>query len=314
MKLPDRSRLPDNIEIPGLYPPRRRLPKWPIGLWLVVLAVVAIPMVGLPGVVLAHYTTSNSDFCLTCHGTGETPDRSVPSTVHPDFNTVSCVDCHAKPGQVVFEGYVKGFMAEPERVSSNCLRCHPTMPERTDTDGFKFNSVGIKIDHKEHLDLGATCVSCHSNIAHDLRQPQTNRPTMESCFSCHDQRTTSCLQCHAGGIPQAEIGRETVGRKVVAPPAVAAAANAPPDNGKALEEGKALFAQTCAGCHGADGGGLPSANLRSKEFLDGLGADELARVTAEGKGGMPPFGSAKGGPLQDGQVRAIVDYLLSAAN
>ncbi|MCL4370944.1 MAG: c-type cytochrome [Chloroflexi bacterium] len=334
MKLPERSRLPDNLEIPGLYPPRRhRLPSWPLGLWLVVLVVAAIPAVGIPGIVLAHYTTSSPAFCLSCHGTGDTPDRSVPSEVHPSFDKVSCVDCHAKPGQVVFEGYVKGFLAEPERITINCLRCHSAMSERTDQQGFKFNVRTIIINHQAHIQRGAGCVSCHANVAHDLEVPKTNRPRMESCYSCHP-RTDSCTKCHAGGIPQATPARETIGRRPVAAsaPAPAAAANlpvataaaqtappAPPTATKAAAqastaEGKTLFAQTCAMCHGADGSSIPSANLKSKAYLDGLGAAGLAQTTAEGNGGMPPFGTAKGGPLKDDQIKAIVAYLMSVAN
>ncbi len=380
MRLPERQRLPDNLEIPGLYPPRRRLPRWPLGLWLVVALVAAIPMVGIPGVVLAHYTTSSSSFCLTCHGTGDTPDRGVPSEVHPSFDEVSCVDCHAKPGQVVFEGYVKGFMAEPERVTSNCLRCHSAMSQRTDQQGFKFNPQAIAINHQSHLERGATCVSCHANVAHDLGLPKTNRPQMESCYSCHP-RTESCMKCHTGKIPAPQPARETIGRRPVAPPQPAATpvaattqekptkevesadgpkgaketasptpAGTPSEAAKPTQttearrstptpetdprpsvptatppapkpaavggsaEGKALFTQWCAACHGPDGGALPSANLKSRAYLEGYGADALVRATTEGKGGMPPFGAARGGSLQEDQIKAVVAHLLSAAN
>ncbi len=316
IKPPDRSRLPDNLEIPGLYPPRRRrLPSWPIGLWLVVLAVAAIPIVGVPGVVLAHYTTSNSDFCLTCHAAGDTPDRGVPSDVHPSFSRVGCVDCHAKPGQIVFEGYVKGFMAEPERVTSNCVRCHSTMAQKTDQQGFKFNARAITINHQAHLERGATCVTCHSNVAHDLEVPRTNRPRMDNCYSCHP-RADSCTKCHGAAIPQAPPSRETVGRRPVAPPKSAAAladSRAPAAETKNTEEGKALFAKLCAACHGPDGGSLPTARLNSSSYLESNGAEALARSTAAGKGGMPALGAAKGGPMTDEQVKAVVDYLLAAA-
>lgn len=314
MRLPERQRLPDNLEIPGLYPPRRRLPRWPLALWLVVALVAAIPMVGILGVVLAHYTTSSSSFCLTCHGTGDTPDRGVPSEVHPSFDKVSCVDCHAKPGQVVFEGYVKGFMAEPERVTSNCLRCHSAMSQRTDPQGFKFNPQSIGINHQSHLERGATCVNCHASVAHDLELPKTNRPQMESCYSCHP-RTDSCVKCHTGKIPAPQPARETIGRRPVAPPQPAATPPAPkPATAGNSAEGKALFAQWCAACHGPDGGALPSANLKSRAYLEGYGSEALVRATTEGKGGMPPFGAARGGSLQEDQIKAIVAHLLSAAN
>lgn len=331
MRPPDRLRYPPPMEIPGLYPPRRRMPRWPVWLWLIVAAVIAIPLVGIPSVVLAQYTTSNSEFCLTCHATGETPDRSIVSDVHPGYDKVSCVDCHAKPDQVVFEGYVKGFMAEPERVSNNCLRCHPDIAERTDVEGFKFNSKGIPIDHKSHIERGATCVSCHSNVAHDLREEKTNRPQMESCYACH-QRSQSCVTCHPKGIPPAPASRETVGRKPVVPPVAQPVAQQPaqrpdeklpsqPSTGSAApgggekntEEGKQLYARQCAPCHGSDGSALPMANLKSSTFLQGRGVDALVRATAEGKGGMPPFGASKGGPLSDQQVTSIVEYMVAAA-
>ncbi len=329
MKNIERSRLPDKLEIPGLYPPRRRrLPNWPIWLWLVIVAVAAIPMVGVPAVALAHYTTSSPEFCLSCHATGETPNRGIPSKVHPSYDQVSCVDCHAKPGQIVFEGYVNGFQAEPERVSSNCIRCHSDMPKRTDQAGFKFNVRGIAINHQVHLDRGVSCVTCHSNVAHDTETPQTNRPRMETCYTCHSQ-SESCTKCHAGGIPQAEPSRETVGRRAVPPPQppkpagsdaskpAEGAASAPAAAvvpAASIEEGKGLFSKLCIACHGANGSAMPSANLSSKAFLEGQGAEALAKATAEGKGGMPPFGAAKGGPLSDQQAKAVVDYLLSAAN
>ena len=307
MKYPDPyRRRPGYLDVPGLYPQRRRLPHWPGWLWLVVAAVAVIPLVGVPGVVLAHYTTSDSSFCLTCHSTRETPDRSAPSTVHPTFDKVSCVDCHAKSGQVVFEGYVKGFMAEPERVSGNCLRCHSDMAQRTDQKGFKFNSRSIALNHQSHIERGATCLSCHSNIAHDLRAEKTNRPTMDSCYTCHS-RAESCATCHQNGIPAVSSPLETVGRRPVVP---AAAGPAPPAN----DEGKELFARQCASCHGPDGTALPTANLKSGSFLRERGAQELALATAQGKGGMPPFGTAKGGPLSEQQVKSIVDYLVSTAN
>jgi cytochrome c5/nitrate/TMAO reductase-like tetraheme cytochrome c subunit len=314
MKLPENSRLPDKLEIPGLYPPRGRLPRWPLGVWAILLAVVAIPLVTIPGVVLARHTTSDSIYCLSCHAVGDIPDRGVESVVHPGFDEVTCVDCHAKPGQIVFEGYVKGFMAEEERVSSNCIRCHSTVLDKTDTAGFQYNPLSIEINHKEHLERGATCISCHANVAHDLSEVQTNRPTMESCYSCHSPTTTSCMQCHSGALPAAPVARELVGRKPVQPPATTILEGQDgEDRAEALEEGRTLYAQACAACHGANGGALASSDLSSRDYLEAYGAEELVRATADGRGGMPPLGIAKGGTLTDAQVEVIIDYLLDTA-
>ncbi|MDO8672588.1 MAG: cytochrome c, partial [Dehalococcoidia bacterium] len=61
------------------------------------------------------------------------------------------------------------------------------------------------------------------------------------------------------------------------------------------------------------GDAIPSSNLASKSFLDGVGQDKLIKITEEGQGGMPAFGSAKGGPLSRDQVTGIVLYLQGAA-
>lgn len=294
MSLPEKGRLPEPMMVPGLPDTRPsilpfRIPRWPLWIWFIV-GIAMIPVLSLPLMGVARYTTTSPQYCITCHGTGETPDRSVKSVVHPDFDRVSCVDCHAKPGQVVFEGYYKGFMAEPERVSSNCIRCHSSMTTTDDQEGFKFNSQQIRIPHKLHLDLGATCTTCHSNIAHDLRTPQTNRPTMESCNTCH-AKTESCNKCHSGPIPGA--------------PAPVSAPSTPDSS----TDGRALYARACAACHGDKGDSIASANLGSKDFLASRGEADLIKATTEGKGGMPALGSAKGGPLTEDQVRQVVDYL-----
>ena len=211
MRQQEPMRPPPQIEIPGLTPRRtwrNTLPSprpWML-LFLPLLALLAV----LPAVALARYTTANSQFCLSCHGVGDTPNRAVRSLVHPGYAQVGCVDCHAKPGQIVYEGYVHGFGAEPERVAPACESCHPEMRGRNDQTGFSHNFANIRITHQQHLDRGATCVTCHSNVAHDLRTPSTNRPRMDYCYSCH-ATNDSCGKCHLSG-PPAGPGRRRRGR------------------------------------------------------------------------------------------------------
>ena len=81
----------------------------------------------------------------------------------------------------------------------------------------------------------------------------------------------------------------------------------------ATSAGKDLYSQSCATCHGAKGDQLPNAKLNAKDFLTGRGEAALVSAVAEGKGGMPPMGKAKGGALSDDQVKAIVSYLLKSA-
>ena len=280
--------------------PRERIPGLPISLvekikavprWVWFIAVIAIlPFLSAPIAGLARYTTSSSEFCLSCHGAGDTPDRSVKSLVHPGFDKVTCVDCHAKHGQIVYEGYVKGFAAEPERVASNCLRCHEAVPLRNDVQGFKFNFSNINITHKSHLERGATCASCHSNVAHDLNVPQTNRPRMESCNQCHSV-SDSCAKCHTNGPPSG----------VVPVPA--------PDRSGMDTDGRILYQRTCSACHGPRGDQIERRKLNSQVFLEQRGDQVIFRDIASGHGIMPGFGVAKGGHLSDDQILAIVGYL-----
>jgi len=268
-----------------------RLLRLPVRVWLVLggLALIAVPVVGA----LPRYTTSNSAYCASCHGTGDIPDRTIPSEVHPGFDEVTCVDCHGKPGQIVYDGYRKGFMAEPERVGPSCLRCHEEIASRNDQAGFKFNVMDIKVPHKLHADLGARCVDCHANVAHDLKEPQTNRPRMEYCAQCHAATTEACSKCHGTGVPPGPIP--------VAPPAGMVA------------DGTTLYKQHCASCHGLRGDQITEADLSSSDFLTARGFSALEKLATEGHGGMPAFGIAQGGSLTDEEIRAIIAHLKLAA-
>jgi len=268
---------------------RLHLPTWA---WLAI--VILLAAFGFLIIWLPSYTTSNPAYCLTCHGSGGgLPNRGIESKVHPSFAEVTCVACHAKPHQIVYEGYRKGYMSEPERVGPNCLKCHPQIALRNDEAGFKFNDLKIKIPHKLHLDLGAKCNDCHSNIAHDLKEPQTNRPRMEYCSQCHATTVEACSKCHIAGIPPGPIP--------TAPPA------------GLTGDGKGLYSKYCAECHGSKGDRIPDANLQSKEYLLDRGLVGLRLIATEGHGGMPPFGKGRGGPLTDDEIRAISAYLKLSA-
>ena len=69
-----------------------------------------------------------------------------------------------------------------------------------------------------------------------------------------------------------------------------------------------LYAQNCAGCHGADGLHGPSTPLASPVYQGLIDDATLRRVVAEGEPGsmMPAFAKSAGGELTDEQVDAIV--------
>lgn len=262
---------------------RKRIAHLPFWVWPV-LGIAAVLAIG--GILwLPHFTTSSADYCLTCHGTGETQDKSQPSLVHPAYSQVSCVDCHAKPGQpIITEGYQGGFSADPELISSNCRRCHQDVVANKDVEA-KFNTVGIRIPHKyvpEEVFL--QCTNCHKDIAHDLNNPATNRPHREYCYQCHSE-TESCAKCHEKGVPQLP---------------------AQPHPGGVVS-GRTLYNQYCALCHGAQGEQMPGANLGEADFLNSRSDASLAEAISQGVPGMPSYGSL----LSPEEIQTIIDWLHS---
>jgi cytochrome c oxidase cbb3-type subunit 3/ubiquinol-cytochrome c reductase cytochrome c subunit len=71
---------------------------------------------------------------------------------------------------------------------------------------------------------------------------------------------------------------------------------------------KVLYAQNCAGCHGADGLHGPATPLASPVYQALVDDATLRRVIAQGvpRSMMPAFAKSAGGELTDAQVDAIV--------
>ena len=70
-----------------------------------------------------------------------------------------------------------------------------------------------------------------------------------------------------------------------------------------------LYAQNCAGCHGADGRLGAARPLNDPLYLAFAGADVLRQVTAKGVPGtaMPGFAQSAGGNLTDAQIDSLVE-------
>ena len=86
-----------------------------------------------------------------------------------------------------------------------------------------------------------------------------------------------------------------------------------PAAGRAAVDGKALFAQACAKCHGTDGtGGLPTVangpkpvDLTSDAWQESRSDGELISAIRDGRGAMPPFADV----LTAEQVHALAAHL-----
>jgi mono/diheme cytochrome c family protein len=78
-----------------------------------------------------------------------------------------------------------------------------------------------------------------------------------------------------------------------------------------VENGKALFGEYCAVCHGYDGQGRVGASLTG--WFASIEPEAFVRATvSEGVAGtMPAFSEGNGGPLTEGQIDDIAAYILS---
>ena len=169
----------------------KKLPDLSFKYW-VLIGIFAIISGASAFVILEQYTTSQRQFCMTCHYKQAHSDFWRPSKIHPE--NIKCPQCHAKP-----EEYIpRGYSAHPDMVNPNCIRCHKSIIT-DEQKNYKTNPLNIKIPHKFHIEeVGAKCTDCHGNIAHEKQTPVTNRPKMTTCFQCHEEEDSkkSCLKCH----------------------------------------------------------------------------------------------------------------------
>jgi cytochrome c oxidase cbb3-type subunit 3 len=79
-----------------------------------------------------------------------------------------------------------------------------------------------------------------------------------------------------------------------------------------VEDGKRVFASTCAACHRADGGGNVGPNLTDAFWLHGSKPQNIYGCVHDGvpSKGMPTWGPALG----DAKVAAVVAYVLTIQN
>ena len=76
-----------------------------------------------------------------------------------------------------------------------------------------------------------------------------------------------------------------------------------------VEEGKKVFASTCAACHAPEGQGLVGPNLTDKFWIHGNKPSDIAKSVTDGYAdkGMPPWGPILG---QD-KVRKVAAFVFS---
>lgn len=73
-----------------------------------------------------------------------------------------------------------------------------------------------------------------------------------------------------------------------------------------LSQGRDVWVEQCARCHGGDGSGGAGPNVRGPWPPDRQpGPDAMAAIIANGRGAMPGFGSS----LSDDEIEAVVRYV-----
>jgi cytochrome c oxidase cbb3-type subunit 3 len=80
-------------------------------------------------------------------------------------------------------------------------------------------------------------------------------------------------------------------------------------NASAIASGQKVYQNTCASCHGPDGGGIIGPNLTDEFWLHGASAAEIHRTITEGvlDKGMPAWGKM----LPPGDVENVTAYVAS---
>ena len=163
---------------------------------IVIVAVIAGAL-ALGGVAIP--LTSHPRFCATCH----TIKPSYESWLASTHKSVTCVDCHVRPG---VSGYVHdkvykglkdtaitlfGTPPDPSNLQSSvathvCLSCHQAILRISEIAVRDLpppvKDVGLVMSHRKHIEAfdkrgkGEGCTTCHSRIVHD--QPIKGYPVV----------------------------------------------------------------------------------------------------------------------------------------
>lgn len=155
--------------------------------------------------IVAGLTTSNRDFCVSCHA--DSPHAAAP--LSDPHKQISCVSCHETGDPVsrltvnviariqhVAAGRLQPATATGYGVpaaSDGCLDCH-----RAQIAGLRVDETrGLRVSHKEPLAAGANCVDCHV-LRSGIIGPTS--AGMAPCLRCHDGATAkaACPTCHVG--------------------------------------------------------------------------------------------------------------------
>ncbi len=85
------------------------------------------------------------------------------------------------------------------------------------------------------------------------------------------------------------------------------------DQARAVAEGRHLYAENCAACHGKTGQGVPDIGpaLNTREFLSAANNESIFSTIRDGRPNtaMPAWGQANGGPLTSEHIRELTVFI-----
>lgn len=198
----------------------------------IVIAALAVVLLGVVAFFPVALATDQPQFCATCHGMRPFYDAWQVGK-HKD---ISCIDCHVDAGypsrflhkfaalQEVWDqffAHAKFPNYNADMPDSRCVRCHPDV-------GTKPPAAGQFSGHELHLSRGVKCATCHATAGHTVTfaaldsagvlnssqvatgatyvgEQFSGAPGQHSalpghipvvCSSCHDQANLQCSFCH----------------------------------------------------------------------------------------------------------------------
>lgn len=205
-----------------------RSPRHPlVATLLTLLTLVAVWIV-------AGYSTSVDDVCVSCHT--DSVHEAVAEGSDPHEST-RCVACHEPGGSVgriagdlaprvlhFADGWLQDIELSDDygRVTQgSCFRCHASQIQAVVTD----EGRGLRMAHEHPLERDVRCLDCHTPVDGIVAEHNAG---MNVCLRCHDARQASadCETCHDGARANAARSRVTTAYARVQVPEV-----------------------TCGGCH-----------------------------------------------------------------
>lgn len=173
----------DNLDLAGQATKKVITRKFILFLSLLVV------LLGVSAVTAMHYT-SQPNFCASCH---EIAPQVVTWGQGP-HKDVTCLECHANPGEV---GYVERKLASykevflhftnqvPNKIEAriniaSCVACHSGSIKYPKAKNIKLASGdrAPAMDHSEIIKNNTSCLTCHGNVGHQA-VPTQQAPNSE---------------------------------------------------------------------------------------------------------------------------------------